>query len=89
MVNENYEMKNDENRHARKKQNFIYIAVFSVLLWISGLTLFIVNSYFSTIKGFEGELLSNYSPFAHYFSLVLLLTAVILFLFNLFSNRKP
>ena len=88
MENENHEVKNDDNRHARKKQNFIYIAVFSVLLWISGLTLFIIHSYFSAIKGFEGEL-SNFSLFAHYFSLISLLAAVILFLFNLLSNRKP
>ena len=88
MENKNHEMKSDDNRHIRKKQNFIYIAVFSVLLWISGLTLFIINSYFSTIKGFEGEL-SNFSPFAHYFSLISLLAAVILFLFNVLSNRKP
>ena len=74
------------DRLMRKKWNFILISVYSVLLMICGLTLYIINRYFSNIPGLEGEI-SNYEPYADYLSLFFMLASVLLFAVNLIRNK--
>lgn len=75
-----------ENNNS-KNRNYIYVAVYSIVLWISGITLLLFNSYLSVVPGFEGEL-SNYSPENMILSLMFLLCSFILFVYNLLKGKR-
>ena len=85
-VNINEILDFSENNNC-KKWNYIYVAVYSIVLWVSGITLLLFNTYLSDITNFEGEL-SKYSPEIMILSLIFLLCSFILFVFNLLKNRN-
>ena len=77
----------DSFKQAKIKWSFVYIAVYSVMLWVGGVVMLIYNHYLSLIPGLEGQL-SNFSGEIELLSIAVISLSLFLFVFNLIRLRN-